>query len=129
MMLQTGIKGKSEMIVSDSNTAKAMQSGNLSVFATPAVIALMEKTAFESVSDYLEDGCVTVGTLVHAEHLAATPVGMKVYCESELVEIEGRKLVFELSVYDDKELIAKGRHERFIVRKDRFMEKVLGKNS
>lgn len=122
-MPEIGIKGHQEMIVTKEVTAKAMGSGVLDVFATPAMLALMEKTAFTSVADHLEEGCGTVGTKVEIEHVAASPVGMKVICDSELVAIEGRKLVFAVEAHDAQGLIGKGTHERFIVGNEKFMEK------
>ena len=88
-MLQAGIKGKKEITVTLDKTAKAMGSGTMDVFATPAMIALMEITAFESVSSELEEGSGTVGTALDIKHVSATPVGMKVTCESELVRVDG----------------------------------------
>ena len=82
-MLTVGIKGKEEIVVTDANSAKTMGSGTLDVFATPAMIALMEKTAWKSVAPYLEEGCGTVGTLLNVTHDAPTPLGMKVWCESD----------------------------------------------
>ena len=125
-MLETGIIGKEEMIVNEENTARTVGSGGLEVFATPALIALAEKTAFESVLPYLEKGQGTVGTHIDIKHIAATPVGMKVVCETELIEvndIKHRRLVFSVNVYDEVEKIAEGTHERFIIDNDRFMEK------
>ena len=88
-MLQAGIKGKKEITVTLDKTAKAMGSGTMDVFATPAMIALMENTAFESVASELEEGSGTVGTALDIKHVSATPVGMKVTCESELVKVDG----------------------------------------
>ena len=114
-MLKTGIKGHQELVVTQELTAKNMGSGVMDVFATPAMLALMEKTAFTSVAEYLNEGCGSVGTKVDIEHVASSPVGMKITCDSELIEIEGRKLVFKVEAYDEKGLIGKGTHERFIV--------------
>ena len=100
-MLTVGIKGKEEIVVTDANSAKTMGSGTLDVFATPAMIALMEKTAWKSVAPYLEEGCGTVGTLLNVTHDAPTPLGMKVWCESELTEIDGRRLVFSVAAFDE----------------------------
>ena len=83
--LKAGIIGNDEVVVTEANTAAAMGSGTLPVFATPALVALMEKTAQESVQDALEEGCGSVGTMICAKHVSATPVGMKVTCQSELV--------------------------------------------
>lgn len=122
-MLKTGIKGHQELVVTQELTAKNMGSGVMDVFATPAMLALMEKTAFTSVAEYLNEGCGSVGTKVDIEHVASSPVGMKITCDSELIEIEGRKLVFKVEAYDEKGLIGKGIHERFIVENKKFQEK------
>lgn len=122
-MLEIGIKGHQEIIVTDELTAKNMGSGVMAVFATPAMLALMEKTAFMSVLPHLNEGCGSVGTKVDIEHIASSPVGMKITCDSELVAIEGRKLVFKLEAYDSKGLIGKGTHERFLVENVKFQEK------
>ena len=122
-MLKTGIKGHQELVVTQDLTAKNMGSGVMDVFATPAMLALMEKTAFTSVAEYLNEGCGSVGTKVDIEHVASSPVGMKITCDSELIEIEGRKLVFKVEAYDEKGLIGKGTHERFIVENKKFQEK------
>ena len=122
-MLQLGIKGKQELLVTDKDTAKAVGSGGLNVFATPAMIALAEKTALQSILAYLSEGESTVGTKLDIAHIAATPVGMKVSCETELIEIDRRKLVFSVNVYDEVEKIGEGTHERFIVNDEKFMTK------
>ena len=122
-MLKTGIKGHQELVVTQELTAKNMGSGVMDVFATPAMLALMEKTAFTSVAEYLNEGCASVGTKVDIEHVASSPVGMKITCDSELIEVEGRKLVFKVEAYDEKGLIGKGTHERFIVENKKFQEK------
>ena len=122
-MLEVGIKGKEETIVSEANSAKTMGSGTLDVFATPAMTALMEKTAWKSVAAFLDEGCGTVGTLLNITHDAPTPFGMRVWCESELTEIDGRRLVFHVAVYDEKGKIGEGRHERFIIQNEKFQAK------
>ena len=122
-MLTTGIKGKQELVVTKENTAKAMGSGTLEVFATPAMIALMEKTAYESVAPELEEGSGTVGTALNVKHVGASPVGMKITCESELVKVDGRALTFSVKAYDEKGLIGEGEHERFIIYNEKFQAK------
>ena len=128
-MLETGIIGKEEMLVTDADTAKALGSGGLNVFATPAMIALSEKTALTSILQYLPEGQSTVGTKVDMAHIAATPVGMKVRCETELIEIDRRRLVFSVNVYDEVEKIAEGTHERFIVDNAKFQTKADAKSN
>ena len=130
-MLNKGIIGKEELIVTEENTAKVVGSGGLEVFATPALIALAEKTAFQSVAEHLEEGQSTVGTHIDIKHIAATPVGMKVTCETELIEVDSenpRRLVFSVNVYDEVEKIAEGTHERFIIYSERFQNKANGKS-
>lgn len=129
-MLEAGIKNTIDMIVTDEKTAKAVGSGGLEVFATPALIALAEKTAYESVVPYLEEGQGTVGTNIDIKHIAATPVGMRVVCETELIEFDAsnpRRLLFSVNVYDEVEKIAEGTHERFVINNDKFMGKAGGK--
>ena len=120
-MLTTGIKGNRELIVTKELTAQAMGSGELPVFATPAVVALAEETAWRSVAAELEPGQGTVGTLLQIEHISATPVGMKVRCETELTEIDRRKLTFSVMVCDKAGVVAKGTHCRFIVENEKFL--------
>lgn len=122
-MLETGIKGKKEIIVTGEKSAKAMGSGTLEVFATPAMIALMENTAYESVAPELEAGCGTVGTALNVKHVSATPVGMKVTCETELVQVNGRVLTFSVKAFDECGLIGEGEHERFIIYEEKFQSK------
>ena len=125
--LHEGIMGSSETMVNESNTALIMGSGELEVFATPAMVALMEKAAAESVKPYIDGNSTTVGTMLQIEHVAATPSGVSVRCESELCHIDGRKLIFNVTAYDNAGIIGKGRHERFIVEKERFMKKAESK--
>ena len=126
-MLETGIKGKIETMVDEHNTAAHYGSGELPVFATPAMIAMMEAAAASSVQPMLENGYSTVGSLIKVKHTAPTPVGMPVRCESELIEIDRRRLVFRVSAYDAAGLIGEGIHERFIIDKTQFMEKAAAK--
>lgn len=126
-MLSVGIKGNLERTVTEDLTAEALGSGLLPVFATPAAVALAEETAWRSVAGELEEGQGTVGTLMELAHIAATPLGMKVRCETELVEIDRRKLVFTVKIYDEKEKVADGRHERFIIDNTKFLSKAEGK--
>lgn len=125
--MNVGIKNQIELIVSEEKTAKKVGSGLLEVYATPAMIALMEQTAAESVEKELDEGMTTVGIKINVDHLAATPIGMKVVCNSTLVRVDGRKLVFEIEASDEAGLIGKAYHERFIVDSERFMGKTLGK--
>ena len=126
-VLKVGIKGHQEQKVGDKDTAKIMGSGQMDVFATPAMVALMEKTAWMSVADCMEPGCQTVGTMLQIKHLAPTVVGGTVVCESELIELDKRRLVFHVTVSDESGVIGEGEHERFIVNAEKFMEKAKNK--
>lgn len=117
------------MTVTKKDTALTHGSGTLEVFATPAMIALMEKTAMESVSSHLGEGEATVGTLINVKHLSATPVGCTVTCESELIEADGRRLVFNVKAWDSSGVIGEGVHERFVIKAERFFEKAQAKLS
>ena len=126
-MLETGIKGTKTVTVNEDNTAKTMGSGTLDVFATPALIALMEETCWRSVADKLDEGCGTVGTRLEVSHTAPTPLGMEVTCESTLTEVDGRRLVFEVTARDVKGVVGEGRHERFVIQNDKFQAKANAK--
>ena len=125
--LKTGLKGRAEVAVTHENTAAVVGSGALEVFATPAMVALMEKAALESVQPYLEEGQGTVGTRLEISHLAATPVGMTVRAESELIEVDRRKLVFIVTAWAGDEKIGEGTHQRFIVNNESFLAKAKAK--
>lgn len=127
--MQTGITGKQTITVTEDKTAQVMGSGTLPVYATPCMIALMENTASMSVEPELEAGQGTVGTLVQVKHTAATPVGMEVTCETKLIEVDRKRLVFEVRAYDAAGVIGEGTHERFIIDNDRFMEKAEAKKA
>ncbi len=124
MDIKPGIKGKQQLIVTDDVTAASYGSGLVEVFATPAMIALMERTCQLSVQKLLDEGYMTVGSLVNVKHLKATPVGMQVECESELTFQDGRRLVFKVSASDERGQIGEGIHERFIVNREEFMHKL-----
>lgn len=122
-MVDIGTKGTEQIVVSEQNCALTVGSGTLKVFATPAMAALMEKTAWKSVAPHLEKGQCTVGTKLNLTHSASTPIGMKVTCESELIAAEGRKLTFHIIVCDEAGIIGESEHERFIVDEDKFQLK------
>ena len=122
--LSSGVRGAQQETVTEKNIASALGSGGLAVYATPCMITLMEYCAMESVRPYLQQGSSTVGTRLDIKHLAATPIGMTVRCETELIEIDRRRLVFLCRAFDDAGLIGEGTQERFIVDDEKFMEKV-----
>ncbi|MCI8889951.1 MAG: thioesterase family protein [Eubacterium sp.] len=122
-MLTVGISHEMTRNVTDENTAASLGSGLLDVFATPAMVALMEETCMKSVQAELDEGYGTVGTGLTIHHVSATPVGMTVRCASKLVEVDGRKLVFDVQAFDEAGLIGQGTHERFIIESEKFFAK------
>lgn len=120
--LNLGMTAKIDRTVLDEDTAVRFGSGEVLVFATPMMIALMEKAALTAVDPHLPEGYATVGTTVDISHLAATPVGMQVYAIAELVEISGKKLKFRIEAYDEKEKIGEGWHGRYIIQTQKFLE-------
>ena len=121
--MQIGTTKTVTITVSPNDSAKTYGSGTLDVFATPAMIALMERTAMDSVAPYLAEDEATVGTEVNVQHLSATPIGCTVTCQSELTEIDGRKLTFKVTASDNKGVIGEGTHQRFIIKKEKFLAK------
>lgn len=115
-----GLAGQSEMVVREENTARHLGSGNVDVLATPEMIRLMEKAAVAAVDHLLPGSYRTVGVEVNVRHLAATPVGMRVRAQAELIAIDGRKLTFRVEADDQVERIGQGEHKRVIVDLDRF---------
>ncbi len=124
-LLKPGILGKAEKVLEKKDTAPVYGSGNIEVFATPAMIALMENAAFSSVEPFLGGDLTTVGIYVNVRHLSATPVGVKVEAQAELTEVNGRKLVFKVTACDESKMIGSGTHERYVVSRARFLEKLL----
>ncbi len=116
-----------EKLVTSELTAKAMGSGCLEVFATPALVALCEECACKALEGALEEGQTSVGIGLQLQHSAATPVGMKVFCTAHVTAWEGRKIVFDISARDEKGEIGHCVHERFLVYGDRFTEKTYQK--
>jgi len=123
MPLSTGLKGRCETVVVQENTAAAVGSGLLPVFATPMMVALMENAAVNALAGHLSEGEGTVGTAMDLTHDAATPIGMKVWAEAELTAVDGRALTFTVAAYDEAGPIGKGVHHRFIIQNEKFLAK------
>ncbi len=122
-MIKVGIVGEVKDIVNDRNIAKTLRSGELKVYATPAMVALMEEAAYKSIQSELEEGKGTVGTLMNIRHIDSTPIGMEVTAKSELIEVDRRRLVFKVEAFDEHGKIGEGIHERFIIDNDSFQNK------
>ncbi len=127
MSVTVGLKGRAEAVVNDSNTAQSACSGALPVFGTPFMCALMEEASWKSIAPHLEEGQSTVGTRLEVSHDSATPLGMKVWAESEITQVDGKRIVLKVAAYDEKGLIGQGIHERFIVTDERFLAKAARK--
>lgn len=125
--METGIKGYSEVLVSKENVASTVGSGLLDVYSTPSMIALIENAASTSVIPWLEEGQGTVGMHLDISHLAPTPMGEKVWAETELTDISGRILTFTVNVFSDKEKIGEGTHKRCIILVEKFLSKMNSK--
>ena len=123
MPMTIGLKGRAEALVTEQNTAAAVGSGSLPVFATPMMVALMEAAAVNALAGCLEEGQSSVGTHMDVSHDAATPLGMTVWAEAELTAVEGRALTFTVSAFDEAGPIGKGIHTRFLIQEERFMTK------
>ena len=119
-MLQTGLSHEITFPVTAQLSAKAVGSGTLEVLATPVMIARMEQAAWMAVAPALEADSGTVGTLMNVKHLSPTPLGMSVTCRAELVEVDGRRLVFQVNAQG---IVGQGIHERAIIQTERFLAK------
>lgn len=126
-MVDVGTIGRTVRTVTEELTAASVGSGTLRVFATPAMITLIEETAYLSIAPQLSEGQSSVGTLLNVAHSSATPVGMDVVCETEVVEVDRRRVVFKVKVTDAAGEIGSGTHERFVVDDARFMERAESK--
>ncbi|MFP4556967.1 MAG: thioesterase family protein [Bacteroidales bacterium] len=124
MKIKTGVMHQSSTIVTDQYTAKSVGSGDLDVFATPSMIALMENAAMELVNPYLTECQTTVGSEINVKHIKPSPLGDMVRSEATLVEIDGERLVFKLRAWDSKGDIGYGTHVRYIVNKSKFVAKL-----
>lgn len=124
MNLKAGMVGEARMQVGTRDGAHRVGSGKIAVLATPVMIGLIEESALDAVEAHLPEGKQSLGTHLDVSHVAATPIGMRVTARAELVEIDGRTLVFQVEAHDEKELIGEGRHTRVIVTEDRFVARV-----
>lgn len=121
--LVAGLVGETEALVSEADTAARWGSGLVPVLGTPTLVALMEAAAVAALSEHLPIGQTSVGGRIDVRHIAATPVGMHVRARAELVQVEGRRLVFRVLAWDGVEQIGEATHERFVVNEERFVAK------
>lgn len=123
-MIEVGLKYESQTVVSTTNTANTLGSGDMEVFATPAMIALMENAAMMAVAPHLDEGASTVGIEMATSHIKASPIGATITASAELISAEGRKLSFRVKAWDEQGVIGEGNHTRFVVDRERFLSKV-----
>lgn len=127
MEITVGMKGEVTTLVEREDTAREVGSGDLLVYATPCMVALMEGAACEAIAEALTDTQTTVGTALSIEHISATPVGMEVRAEAEVTAVEGKVITFELHAFDEDGEIGKGTHKRVLVNSQKFLEKAYNK--
>lgn len=127
MAIEIGMKGSASALVEKEDTAQVVGSGDLLVYATPYMVALMEGAACECISGILEPGESSVGISMNVAHTSATPVGMEVRAEAEVTAVEGRKISFQIRAFDEAGEIGNAVHERFVIKAERFLEKAYGK--
>lgn len=123
IMLTEGMSAILTEQVEEANTARVIGSGSLPVYGTPAMIALIERTAVELLAGNLPEHTTTVGTKLDINHVSATPEGMTIVCQCTLEKIDRRKLIFQVEVKDGAGVIGNGIHERFLVEEESFLEK------
>lgn len=126
-MVELGIRGRQETVVTTTNVATNVGSGKVKVFATPMMIALMEKAAVLSIEPFLEPGQSSVGISINVTHCSATPMGMSVWAETEVTGIDRRRVTFSVKAYDEHGLIGEGTHDRFIIDVEKFQSKAENK--
>lgn len=127
MEITVGMKGEVFTQVEREDTAKEVGSGDLLVYATPCMVALMEGAACEAIADALSDTQTTVGTMLNIEHISATPVGLEVRAEAEVTAVEGKVITFTVTAFDEAGEIGKGTHKRVIVNSQKFLDKAYNK--
>ena len=122
--MNTGYSYTSTTVVNNNNTAKALGSGDMDVFATPAMVALMENAAMNAVAPHLEEGQTTVGTQISTSHIKASALGATITATAVLTAVDGRSLTFEITARDGENVIGEGVHTRFIIDRERFLSKL-----
>ncbi|MDQ7024956.1 MAG: thioesterase family protein [Anaerolineae bacterium] len=125
--IRVGLIGEAITTVTSDLTAITMGSGSVSVYATPAMIALMEAAAISALDPHLPESDTSVGIEIHVQHLSATPVGEQITAMAEITHIDGKRVKFELRAWDEREIIGQGTHTRFIIDADEFTERLTGK--
>lgn len=123
-MIEIGLEYTSAVTVTDANCAATVGSGDMAVFATPSMVALMENAAMNAVAAVLPGGSTTVGAEINTTHIKPSPIGAQVKATARLVAVDGRKLSFDIEASDECGIIGKAHHVRFVVDRERFMSKL-----
>ena len=127
MEITVGMKGEVATLAEREDTAKEVGSGDLLVYATPCMVALMEGAACEAIAEAIGDNQTTVGTALNIEHISATPVGLEVRAEAEVTAVEGKIITFRITAFDEVGEIGRGTHTRVLVNSQKFLEKAYAK--
>jgi len=127
MEISIGMKGRTETLVDREDTASEVGSGSLLVYATPCMVALMEGAACEAIADALPEDKTSVGIELSISHISATPVGMNVYAEAEVTEVNGSVITFQVAAFDESGKIGEGTHKRAVISTQRFLDKTYAK--
>ena len=127
MEITIGLKGEARTMVEREDTAQEVGSGSLLVYATPCMVALMEGAACEAIAACLPEEKTSVGTFLEISHLSATPVGMEVWAEAEVTNVEGSCITFQVTAYDEAGKIGEGTHKRAVITAQRFLDKTYAK--
>lgn len=129
MAVEIGLTGKASFVIVPSQSAREMGSGDLDVFSTPCLVGLMEEACWKSIASSLSEGESSVGVEMTVSHLAATPIGMEVWAESMVTAVDGKRIHFTVTAYDEAGEIGKGSHARFVVSAEKFMARIQSKSS
>ncbi len=127
--IKPGVTGEKAITVTEAQSARHLGSGTIRVFATPAMIALMEQAAVEAIDRLLPAGQASVGVALNIRHLAATPVGQQVRARAEVTAVEGRQVTFHVQAWDETELIGEGTHTRFVIDLERYFQRLAAKTA
>lgn len=127
MEITVGLKGEARTLAEREDTAQAVGSGSLLVYATPCMVALMEGAACEAIAGCIPEDKTSVGTYLEIRHISATPVGMEVWAEAEVTALEGSTVTFQVTAYDEAGKIGEGVHKRAVINTQRFLDKTYGK--
>ena len=122
--MEKGLTYTSTLVVSEEHVAAVMGSGDLHVYATPAMVALMENAAMLAVAEHLPEGSTTVGAMINTSHVKPSPIGDTIKTTAVLTDVEGRKLTFSVKAEDSKGIIGEAVHVRYIVDREKFMSKL-----